>query len=322
MSRRPKWGRFVLGTAISLAVLLPTGPQVRGAEYDDCPGIWTEVTDTQVGHLTLFCKQPAPIGPTFDEGHFLKVPKQHVAQSTVFASDPTNVINGGFGSSSDPDPWFLKKNVAGWIQHIRETSGYSNVDLVINGTFFKCFPDELCGALHPTESTLSYPTARQGSSLANTGSELDPNYPRVCLSFGNGNDPQVNEWTLNSNDWEDVEDNLLEQCDANAYHKVVTIDPDAYIGGPGGFGHANHRTYVGIDGDELCFLVGGWFRNDDMEDVFADFGCEVAAQLDGGPSSQLSYYDSEAEKYYHPVDGFLGYDGEDARLVPHFFAIF
>lgn len=63
---------------------------------------------------------------------------------------------------------------------------------------------------------------------------------------------------------------------------------------------------------EACILVGGKYSPTTATAAFTTFGCTARIQMDGGRSTQMSYWNGSS--IVSPVRGYLGFND---RLVPH-----
>jgi hypothetical protein len=275
------------------------------AEAYNCPTGWVSVTGgATINNVTMFCYWPNTGGGIGgDNIHFLKANVAAVGQYTRNPSNPSDLWNYR-GSSSNPNPDFLKKSVR---DHLVDYMP-AGVKIVINGTFFNC--TESCS----NSSSLSFPTWRAGNALVNTGSNVSVS--RRCIAFGNGYVPATFNWTNTSTTWSGVSAATGQCGSGTPYHRVVGLGPLVQVG------NLDARTYIGYDlapnPDQICFLVGGYMTNQAAVDVMSSMGCSGAVQLDGGNSSQLSYVNPSTGVVTSPVDGRV----ITHRKVPHYFVIF
>lgn len=290
---------LVLG-GISLA----TAPSALA--YEECPDGWSEVTDNQIGWLTQFCVTGVLDAPSGAELlYFLKVPSIAVGQAVKL---PNGDPNNSFGSALDPNPQFDKMSVKDWEPYLNNFWGIS---VTINGTFFN---DTVSST-----SSISYPLF-SGNALVDTGNEPagDEIANRACHGFGGAGDQETGPWTYADDDWSGVEAN--NECIENVFthHRVVGLEPTWFPGGD----VVNALTMMGIsdDPEDVCFLVGGWQNREDLADRFEEFDCTATVQLDGGCSTQLSWYDPVANAYVDAIEGYLFCDWN--RPVPHVIALF
>lgn len=310
-SRRGGPGRIGVWKLLSIVALATTGLWLGSAGsvlgYQTCPSGWTQVTTTQIGHLTEFCKKSTPGGPMGTGTlYFLKAARGDVGQALML---PGNDPNHPWGSPSNPDPQYQKQAVWQWEQYLR---GYWGIQITINGDFF----DSTSGGT----SAISYPifqTAQLVEAAKNPGSDASH---RRCLAFGSTYGPTAFTWSYAYSDWTGVSNYGNSNCSTSSpYHRIVGLEPTWFPGGD----TANALTMVGTSGTSLCFLVGGWQTRSSLATTMSSsFGCTAALQLDGGHSTQLSYWDQSANFGYGQYMNVIeGYFGEYDRPVPHVIAI-
>jgi hypothetical protein len=188
------------------------------------------------------------------------------------------------GSAGNPNPQLMKRSVANWLQTERNC-GY-NVGLAINGTFFNDTSS------NPT-SSLSFPSwsASPGYVTGNNTSVT-----RYCFAFGGASStPGRSLWDITSSTWAAVGTEFTTAmpngCSTSTtYHRVVGEDPTIVNNYPFPYNGGIPRTYIGKTGSTVCVLVGGSFTNADAVATMTTFGCSNSVQLDGGKSTQMSYW--------------------------------
>jgi hypothetical protein len=288
-------------TALTSAALVASGLLLGVASpvaaYNACPSGWTQVTTTQVAHLTTFCRQGAGFGN--QDRYVLIAPKESVGQALTL---PGNDPNHPWGSAGNPDPQYTKRSVSSWMSYLRGFWG-SSVQVVINGNFY----DDTSGS---STSSISYPifqTNQLVEAAKAPGSEASY---RRCLAWGSTFNPVQYTWAYAGYDWAGVSSYGNSNCStSNPYHRIVALDPT--------YGSdTNALTMVGVNGASMCFLVGGWQTRAQAVTMLSSFGCTAKLQLDGGHSSQLSYYAGGQ------VDALTGYFPIYNRAVPHVIVFF
>lgn len=297
MKRAPR--RLTLLAASLLVSGLTFVAATPVAAYGTCPSGWSQVTATQVAHLTMFCHQGAGLG--HQDRYFLIAPKESVGQALTL---PGGNPNNPYGNAGNPNPAYVKRSVSAWMPYLRGFWG-STVQVVINGDFFE--PGD-------PNATISYPIFQTAQLV--TAARL-PNAQdsahRKCIAWGSTVNPATYTWSYANNDWAGTQSYGFNNCNTSSpYHRIVGLEPTWFPGGDS----ANALTMMGSNGSSLCFLVGGWQTRATASTYMSTFGCTARVQLDGGHSSQMSYWSGSQ------VDAVTGYIPEWNRPVPHVIVFF
>ena len=297
--------RLLVATLASLTLMALSA--TSASAITACPATWTMVQPSDAIHVWQFCQKGSMYVVKAEQGWVGQVAEK------VGQTDPSQP----WGSAAAPNPLYQRKSAATWLSHL-DSLGYAP-SIVINGTYF----DDT--SLMGSSSTISYPhwqiwLANAGKTAAADGVN---GAHRVCAGWGAV--PRVHAWGYANNNWAGVDAysvngpaNNGQGCMAGGQAQAVVAQEATWKDQT----TASQLTYMAFDKtvpaqSKVCFAVAMSSTRANIQSVLSStFGCSTPVQLDGGNSTQMSYYSLQNHVLTSPVTSPI------FRTVPHAFVIY